>query len=631
MATAGDLSGDGLARELAKFGRMVAGAAVPGEDAYLVGSLEGRVMAEGTTAPVIGSRFVTVASGLAVPERLAVGPAPLDLVQLYVTAEDLFGFTPPLSYALDNIARVTMEEIVQFCAYWLNQRHSLGADRHAVDAAFVATYFQEPVRSRALALLRDPSRALIAPQGLFVLMKLAALRSGDLVLDGVPAGNIALSYLILLDHLGKDPDDINVPHTTIVTGEAGRLGREIISNQIFHAHRDVAEAIRGFMRRWVELPVELAGHSRVVDMAASFRDATGVELADFVLLVFAMWGAANDGRPRFEPGYFAQLGWSPSRLDDVLALFVADVPHLRGGVRREASEHDLPWAIGTFERFPAVRMGDDSVLVLDPYLLGRRVLGLPPLFDITSMLADRGDTKTKKKVEGSYAHLSEVYAHELLDAVVPPDTGRRYGANEIQAAYGTASKKNADAAIDYGDGWVVVEITTSRPQRGTVSGQSDDAVSADLDKLIPKAAQLHSTIAFIRADASTLTGSPAHPHPRFHPVLVVADGFPVNPISVTLLRERLAIAGLLQQSDTAPLEVLDLEELAIIEHIQSAGGPSLRDLLAAHERSGVMGNVGLREFILVALRLQPTRGTVESDAMERLLRWAMSPSPDIAA
>jgi hypothetical protein len=114
-------------------------------------------------------------------------------------------------------------------------------------------------------------------------------------------------------------------------------------------------------------------------------------------------------------------------------------------------------------------------------------------------------------------------------------------------------------------------------------------------------------------------------------VLVVADGFPVNPISVTLLRERLAAAGLLQQSDTAPLEVLDLEELAIIEHIQDAGGPSLRELLAAHEESGVMGNVGLREFILVALRLQLQRGTVESDAMDRLLQWAMSPSPDIAA
>jgi hypothetical protein len=238
---------------------------------------------------------------------------------------------------------------------------------------------------------------------------------------------------------------------------------------------------------------------------------------------------------------------------------------------------------------------------------------------MTHSLEICGDKKLKRKAEGCFEYISEVYALEVLrDAVPTAGVVRLYKDDALRRAYGDR-RKVADAAIDYGDAWVVVEVTTSRPQRGTVSGQSEKAVSDDLDKLVEKASQIESTIAAIRTDETALTGASSPGHRHFHPVLVVTDGFPVNPISLTLLRERLAARGLLQNSDTGPLEVLDLEELEMIEQVHHAGGPSLRDLLAGKEASGVMGNVGLRDYMLLSLRLQPEQGRHIKDLTDKMM------------
>jgi hypothetical protein len=622
------LAGDELRQALRRMRAAFAGRVLPGEADYLAAITPGRVMAPGTTAPVIGTRFVTTPSGLVLPESAAGGTAPIDLIQTYITAEELLGFRVPIELVLDNVRRLPLESVLEFSATWLNMRHRLGANRQSVDEAFANSHLAFPARARAAVLLRDPRRALLAPQGLFVLMKMACLNSGDVLVSGVAPGNAPAALVGLMDHLGGTDD---VPKAgTVVTGIAGRLGREVISNQLFHAHRSEAGAIRRFVRRWVELPTELASDRRVHDMAARFEEATGVALADLVLVLFAMWGAVTNGRPRFALSYFDSLGWSPERVERTVALFTTDIPHLRAEVRAEVRAFDLQWAIATFERYPVVRMSDGSLLVLDAELLGRRLLGILPLFDLTHALEQRGDRKLKSQVEGSYAHLSEAYALEVLTAATADaDSNRFFGEEALRTAYGR-SRQVADAAVDYGDAWVVVEITTSRPQRGTVSGQSDAAVDADLNKLVAKAGQIESTIAAIRANQTALTGKPAHPNPRFYPVLVVADGFPVNPISLTLLREKLQAAGVLQQHDTAPLEVLDLEELEIVEILAGGAGPSLRDLVAGHEKAG-MANAALREYILVERRLDPRHGDKEHDAMDRMIKWALGQAPGLAA
>ena len=67
--------------------------------------------------------------------------------------------------------------------------------------------------------------------------------------------------------------------------------------------------------------------------------------------------------------------------------------------------------------------------------------------------------------------------------------------------------------------------------------------------------------------------------------MLAAYGFPVNPATLAVVRERIARAGLLQESDVAPLEIIELDELEYVEALHDQGGPSLAELLGGKERA----------------------------------------------
>ena len=328
------------------------------------------------------------------------------------------------------------------------------------------------------------------------------------------------------------------------------------------------------------------------------------------------------------PEYFEPLGWSRERLAATLDLICVDATRLRVEVADEISRFGLPWSISAFERFPVIRLDSGSLLVIDPNLLVRRAFGWLPLFDIVEGLKSRGqpgDRRLAEHAKGCVAHLTEVYTLEVLSNIVGNGNGnhaqRLYNDTDLDAAFTKRGRQKADAAIDYGDAWVVVEVTTSKAQRATVSGISSDAVDADLGKLVDEAAQIEATIDALRIDESRLTGVPSQRARRYLPLLVASEGFPINPVSLELLRERLRTAGVLQKSDISSLEVVDLEELEIVESLQEYGGPSLRDLLTQKAASS-MANAGMREYILSSVN-----GSIKSASrIRQLMRVVIEPA-----
>ena len=76
-----------------------------------------------------------------------------------------------------------------------------------------------------------------------------------------------------------------------------------------------------------------------------------------------------------------------------------------------------------------------------------------------------------------------------------------------------------------------------------------------------------------------LTHAAPSPARRFHPIVVLTEGFPINPIVVTRLREKLRSLKIGVTEDTAPLAVLELTTLEFVEAYQEAGGKSLPQLL----------------------------------------------------
>ena len=200
-----------------------------------------------------------------------------------------------------------------------------------------------------------------------------------------------------------------------------------------------------------------------------------------------------------------------------------------------------------------------------------RAFGWLPYFDMTE--PDNASRATKRPAERSKApfrKLCEREAVESLEANVAAGRkrGRLFDWATLRAAYPTG--QIADAAIAYGDEWLVVEVSSGQLKRETVVGGFAGALDLDLVRLIDeKVLQIEATIDHIRADPGRLTGD-ARRRRRFVPVLVIAEGVPVNLLAHTTITERLAGAGRLAGADVGPLHILDTEDLYVAEAV--AGG-----------------------------------------------------------
>ena len=379
---------------------------------------------------------------------------------------------------------------------------------------------------------------------------------------------------------------------------------EIVANQYFNASVDPAHLTGRFVRRWLELPAT-TDVTPSFDLKATFEEATGCALWDVSTIALGFWAAVDVGQTRFNKSYFARLGWEPERLDRVWRLLSADRDQMRGLIeleREQLGDESLSWAFSPFERYPLFRLPDDNVIVLSPDLLVRRVFGWLPFFDVRSTLSG----KKRGQFERFFRKVTEAYAVEVLASIATDRGLRFYNEAEIEAAYAADGVQLADTVIEAVDAFIVTEIGTHQLTRETVAGVSHAKLQTDLAAILEKARQVHSTILQLRADEERLTGQSPLPGRRYYPIVVATEGFPANPVTLTRLWDLLRKEGLLQEPRVAPLQVLDLIELEMVEGAQEDGGPSFRSLLDSKERGG-MARASLRDHMVAELGLRPSR------------------------
>lgn len=267
------------------------------------------------------------------------------------------------------------------------------------------------------------------------------------------------------------------------------------------------------------------------------------------------------------------------------------------------------------------------MVVLSKRLLVERLFGWLPIFDVIEGLKVAKRAKDAKRAKGWLAKLCEADATESLRSLAG---SRLYGQEAIQAAYGTDDHQNADAVVEYPDAFVIVEIETHQLKRETVVGGKPDALESDLRTgIVEKAEQLQSTISDLVANETALTGRVPVPRRRYIAVLVLTEGFPVNPMTMSAARSRLEKSGLLTDEKVGPLHVLSQEELDIAEAICEETGETFLDLLEAHERSS-MREMHFKNWVLTDVnrrnppnrptRLESARDAFWSIAVERLRR-----------
>jgi hypothetical protein len=574
------------------------GGAAPDLDAdYITRVSMNTAYAAGSLVPPVAASFARWGPGELLLPASAV-PSPIDAMKAYVTDEEAFGRVLGRRFALRWLAGQERASVLRWCAAMLNSRLRPEADHETLDMELAEDFQDEVTRERATNLVRGGA-ALAAPQGLLTMAKLALLHSTE----RGSGGNDNLRAAALLAIQGSLE-----PGGSSATGQPGDdLAGQILRTQAFAAAMHPGTLIASFQVRWRSLPPTMTSHAEYADLEAAFVEATGTPLDDPRIAGLALFTAVirEPRLPVSIQGTAARLGWSEERFDAAIRLFASEPAPLAELARAEDAKHGgSPWAFDTLRQFPVIRIVPGVVLVVSVGLLLDRLFGWPPLFDVEEGLKAQGVAQTRiSRTKGFFRRVCEA---EVLDALhrIAPDVvgGRRfYPDHDMSRAYGAKRTKLADAAIDYGHSWIVAEVCTSQLTRETLVGGRPEDLAADLARTIDvKVLQLDSTIRQLIADEGKLTlGTPVERR-RYLPLLVLTEGFPLNPATWPEIRSRLGRLPLTNDRRAAPLRIVDREDVYLLEMLAEEGVSAL-DVLVGHA-DGPMRDMPLNYHVSGVLR-----------------------------
>ena len=529
-------------------------------------------------------------------------PVPGDLLHRYVTPEEAFGSFPGVSEPLLWLQKADQETLLREVAFWVSKFDQAGLSGwKKIERDWVSETILDPHRSRLLGLLHG-DRTLVSTQSLLIAAKRAlTVGRSSAETDMRPLFMAAVS---LQGGLGTERDSDTSAETRRL-----RLLTEIIRNQEFHRRPHHGMRIAQSQIRWRDIPGREDVHLPVAP-TESFEQVTGVPLLDLEAAGFYLFAEASE-HPGGTPTVAAMAGtihWERDRLERVLGLIASSIEDLAASIRSDEQAHDEQWTFDSMRRFPVLRLHGDRILVLSPHLVLERTFGWLPFFDMTMPDgASRAVQAIATRAKGAFRTVCEREVIETLAANVARGRkrGRLFNGDALRAAYPTG--QIADAAIAYRDEWVVVEVSSGQLQRDTVVGGVATALEADLERLIDdKVDQIESTIAHIRADPDRLTGDGVHRR-RFVPVLVIAEGVPLNPLTHITVMKRLADAGRLAGVDVENLHILDTEDLYVAEGVVETDRLGLNEMLDQHRHAGLMRRVDFRSWLAMAGRAKIAR------------------------
>ncbi len=527
----------------------------------------------------------------------------------------MLGSIPRENDTLQWLRGADQETVLRQVAYWLGKFDEAGLTGwKKIEREWVAETIVEPHRSRLLDLLHG-DWLLVSPQSLMIVAK-RALTSGhaSAVTDMRPLFMAAVS---IQGGLGRDRE----ANEDAATRRLGLL-TELIRSQTFHRRPDWGTRVAQSKIRWVDIPGP-DGLNLPAGVAESFEQVTDVPLLDLQSIGFCLFAQAleHPGTVPTVAKIAEVIHWERERLDRVLDLVAAPIADLAEEIRAEEAKYGEDWAFEALRRFPVLRLDGDRILILSPGLVIERTFGWLPFFDMTE--PDRPSKAIKaiaERAKGPFRSICEREVIETLAVNVAAGRkrGRLFDGTALRAAFPTG--QIADAAIAYRDEWIVVEVSSGQLKRDTVVGGFKESLDRDLERLIDeKVEQIEATIAHIRADPTRLTGDTGRRR-RFVPVLVIAEGVPINPLVHTTIQERLDAAGRLAGADVEPLQILDTEDLYVAETVVEIDRLGLNELLDRHRHAGLMRRVDLRSWLLVKGPLRKLRAdrlnALYDDAMD---------------
>jgi hypothetical protein len=548
------------------------------------------------------------------------GPAPIDYLELYLSLDQYADLKGPAEEAR------TPESVIAEIVGAYDRRELLGQLAHLrrlcdrPEAWPSLTAYYRGVLGRfgpALDRAMDrPGRKVRVVARQPVLAAMRELLREPLV-DGVDSEQPTLATALLLTHAAGSTLETASKNTGEMIGRyPAHLLLNLARNATFYESEDVGPQIVRAWRLWREYE---PSETKVKELGAKpkelLKEATGLDFEDLIAIGFGMWAHAAARQPG-DPvlaglDYFEPTAIAPEKVEAFLRV-VSSTPD---ELRRKLEGHTGPYDFLPLQSKPVLRT-DDGLLVMDAgFLLDRFTKGLYWIVH-DYLKFDLGEEYRRERWNEAHSQMVEKMVRDQLRAMAPGLTGSSdrafYDEDDLRRAYVRKDgDKVCDAAIDYGNRFLLFEIVDRQltvPTRieGKVSSFKTDTKRSVIDKC----GQLDRTSKELVKDPSKLTNSPPVPGMRIVPVLVVAGGYPTDPVSRSYAEELVYEKGLLKGQSIEKLAIVNLPEVEMLEALAKTRH-DLADILTDWKSSGLrnssLWNYLIRRFEGKQAMLRPKR------------------------
>ena len=396
------------------------------------------------------------------PESAARRPVPLDLISTYMIASEIIGFDPGLDWAVRQLEQIPLNHVLAFTSTHAAIVSSLTVDKRSADRTTIEAWFKAEALTRALAKWQSGG-TLLAPQILMALAKTAMFRAAPPAAVPGPAANLLPSSTSCSRSTSQTP-------TRTKTTMSGPVVSHVRSPRTSTSTR--RQIPRTSPRASPHAGTTSLRNVPVRKMSTTPGPGSLKPRAPTCLTSCQSrlhYGQGQTTARRTAKEYFAPLGWDDARLQGVLDLLSRTLDDFRDEITREHQQFGdgaTPWAFFAFERWPLYRDGDEYVVISPPMLL-RRVFGWLPFFDVEHGLKG----KARATWGTTFRHLTELYALEVLDALLPvPEGGaepvrggRAYDGPTRQTVSGSPTLRSAIQS--HGSFWRSTPDSSSRRRR----------------------------------------------------------------------------------------------------------------------------------------------------------------------
>ena len=516
------------------------------------------------------------------PQAISPFPTRGSGIHVYATASDVLDVKVRKTDRLQLWSRISDEQALSLIAQILTDI-DISTTSHAeteVDQRWAASITHPTIRTR-LSIASTLGDTLFAPQ----LLLLAAGEALSHCPQGPPTDTADGLDVLVCCILGiGDESGAGDPNGETWGGLNAELAGEIIANLHFNRSLWVGHQLSWIERTWFQnwpkrTPTTDAVGGEPRDL---FKEATGVELADFAAVAFNVYAqAALHKSVRFPSEFFDTLGLPPAAIEHFLSATSRTVPELRAQIQKDiTTSGGSRYAFNTFRRFPLVRLASGEFLVLSPNFVLQRALSEVTFFDVRHHLKAVDKRDGTKRDEAFHLCTTDILEHETgvtLRRIFSRAKIQVLDENHLQKKFG--SRKHMPSICDYavrvGKTWLLFEVTdTPIPVPVVFAKANAAALDAELDRVLTKrkAKQLASTIRLLQQAESDHQGQT---HPRqftFIPLVVTAQtGLPWNPAVHHRVTERLSSVTELSKDSCAPVALITIKDLMILENAASLG------------------------------------------------------------